>query len=124
MAKLLLSTPLTTTFLPLRVITAPVSSQPLVRAMVNVPCCEVMSKRPKLGLPLPMELSITTSLRPVSTMRPPGSSVNNWLVPTVRKLTSPARTAAWVPALTKISRCAVKLPLMTKVCLACTTMSA
>ena len=99
---------------------APVSSQPS-SSSVSLPAVDLICSRPRSGFSVPIWLSITTSFRPVRMMRPCGSVVLRRPVPKVCRLTSPACTS--VPAVTMMSRCAVRLPRSSMVLVALMTMS-
>ena len=95
--------------------------RPDVAPSVSVPCVAVICTGPSWLAPPPTTLSMSTSFRPVSSRRPVASSVTSLLVPSVCRLTSPAR--AVVPALMMMSRWAVKLPPSVSVSRASTVMS-
>ncbi len=79
LAWLLRTTPETSTVLPDKTMLLPDSSQPEVCATVTEPVVEATCNKPRVELPI--VLSISTSFKPVSTIRPPASSVLKWLVP-------------------------------------------
>ena len=119
---MLLTTPSSTTLSPVSVIWPAVSIWPLLRASVSVPVCEVALTRVRPGLSTPMRLSMTTSFTPLSRMRPLLPVELKLLLAQVRRLVWPGSTL--LPALMRMSRVALILPLTSRLSRALMTTSA